>query len=510
MRMLSRQVASHRFSSKFASYAFAIAASLACLIVRLGAEPALAGRPAYAIFALGVVITAAMAGLGPAVLASGLSVLFVLLITPEHRFDNQDAAEVLLFLLTCAGILWLGRVVNAARKTSADAFAKLESNAAELERKAAELSEREAHLESILATVPDAMIVIDDVGAVVSFSRTAERLFGYAESEIVGQNVKLLMPSPYRAEHDSYLARYKATGERRIIGSGRVVVGQRKDGATFPMELSVGEMQANGHRHFTGFVRDLTERQATEKRVQELQAELLHFSRVTALGQMGSTLAHEINQPLSAISNYLRGARRILEGHPHPASVRDALEKAADQALRAGEVVRRMRDFVQNREPERKPENLSTLIEEASALALIGAKERGIVLQFRLMAGSEKVFVDRVQIQQVLLNLIRNAIDSMETAGGDKVLTISVTPSPQGELVVKVTDTGAGIAPDVLPKLFEPFVTTKVTGMGVGLSICRTIIEAHGGRLWAESAAGQGASFLFTLPPARQLEGAHE
>jgi two-component system sensor kinase FixL len=225
---------------------------------------------------------------------------------------------------------------------------------------------------------------------------------------------------------------------------------------------------------------------------------------------MGSTLAHEINQPLSAISNYLRGARRILEAHPHPASVRDALEKAADQALRAGEVVRRMRDFVQNREPERKPENLATLIEEASALALIGAKERGIVLQFQLMAGSEKVFVDRVQIQQVLLNLIRNAIDSMESAGGDKVLTISVTPSPQGELIVKVTDTGGGIAPDVLPKLFEPFVTTKVTGMGVGLSICRTIIEAHGGRLWAESGTGQGASFLFTLPPARQLEGAHE
>ena len=170
---------------------------------------------------------------------------------------------------------------------------------------------REAHLQSILDTVPEAMIVIDDRGIMRSFSSAAERLFGYGANAAIGQNVKILMPAPYQENHDGYLQRYLHTGERHIIGIGRVVVGRRKDGSTFPMELAVGEMNSGNRRFFTGFIRDLTERQKTKSRLQELQSELVHISRLTAMGEMASTLAHELNQPLSAIANYLKGSRNL-------------------------------------------------------------------------------------------------------------------------------------------------------------------------------------------------------
>ena len=244
---------------------------------------------------------------------------------------------------------------------------------------------REAHLQSILDTVPEAMIVIDERGIMQSFSSAAERLFGYQAAEAIGQNVEILMPAPYRENHDGYLQRYMDTGERRIIGIGRVVVGQRKDGSTFPMELAVGEMKSGDRRFFTGFIRDLTERQQTEARLQELQSELVHISRLTAMGEMASTLAHELNQPLSAIANYLRGSRRLLEGagDEKSAAMRDALDKAADQAMRAGQIIRRLRDFVSRGESEQRVESITKLVEEASALALVGVKDRGIRVQFQ-------------------------------------------------------------------------------------------------------------------------------
>jgi two-component system sensor kinase FixL len=359
---------------------------------------------------------------------------------------------------------------------------------------------REAHLESILATVPDAMIVIDERGIIQSFSAAAERLFGYAPSDVIGQNIKLLMPSPYRENHDGYIERYLTTGERRIIGIGRVVVGERKDGSTFPMELAVGEMKSGAQRFFTGFIRDLTERQQTEARLQELQSELVHISRLTAMGEMASTLAHELNQPLSAISNYLKGSRRLLEGEAgeRPAMMRDALEKAADQAMRAGQIIRRLRDFVSRGESERRVENIIKLVEEASALALVGVKDRGIHVTFQFDPAVELVLADRVQIQQVLLNLIRNAMDAMEATHA-RDLAISVMPAGNNLVRVSVADTGSGIEPEVAEQLFQPFVTTKRHGMGVGLSISRTIVEAHGGRIWVEPNPVGGTIFHFTL-----------
>jgi two-component system sensor kinase FixL len=310
----------------------------------------------------------------------------------------------------------------------------------------------------------------------------------------------MLMPSPYRGDHDGFLARYMRTGERRIIGIGRVVVGERKDGSTFPMELAVGEMRGRNQRLFSGFIRDLTERQHTEARLQELQAELVHMSRLTAMGEMASALAHELNQPLSAIANYMKGSRRLLEeGSDERATIlRDAMDKAAEQALRAGQIIRRLRDFVARGESERRVEDVKKLVEEASALALVGAKDRGVRMHFQFDPSIDFVLADKVQIQQVLLNLIRNAIEAMEESDR-RELVVSTAPA-QGNLVeISVADTGAGIASEIYAQLFQPFVTTKPRGMGVGLSISRTIVEAHGGTIAPRPNPGGGTVFCFTL-----------
>ena len=363
-----------------------------------------------------------------------------------------------------------------------------------------ELREREAHLQSVLDTVPDAMIVIDSKGIIQSFSITAQRLFGYTDGEIVGRNVSLLMPEPYRSHHDAYLARYLGTGERRIIGIVRVVVGERKDGSTFPMELAVGEMKSGPRRFFTGFVRDLTERQQTQQRLQDLQSELIFMSRYTALGEMASTLAHELNQPLTAIASYLNGARRLLDGGKSAdmPQVREAMEIAAGQALRAGQVIKRLREFVARGESERQVEELRPMVEEAAALALVGAKEAGVRVYFDFSPTASHVLADKIQVQQVLLNLIRNAVEAMQETR-KRELSITTAPAEAGMVEIRVADTGPGIAPEVMARLFQPFVTTKAQGMGVGLSISRTIIEAHGGKLSAEANHGGGTVFRLTL-----------
>jgi two-component system sensor kinase FixL len=364
---------------------------------------------------------------------------------------------------------------------------------------------REAHLESILDTVPEAMIVIDERGIIQSFSSAAERQFGCRAAEAIGQNVSTLMPAPYHENHDAYLQRYLNTGERRIIGIGRVVVGQRKDGSTFPMELAVGEMKSGDQRFFTGFIRDLTERQQTEARLQELQSELVHISRLTAMGEMASTLAHELNQPLSAIANYLRGSRRLLEGasDEKSAAMRDALDKAGDQAMRAGHIIRRLRDFVARGESERRVESITKLVEEASALALVGVKDLGIRVQFQFKPEIDLVIADRVQVQQVVLNLIRNAMDAMETSQ-TRDLVVAIAPAESGHVRISVTDSGSGISPEIAEQLFQPFITTKRHGMGVGLSISRAIVEAHNGRIWVEPNPTGGTIFHFTLAVVNQ------
>lgn len=370
------------------------------------------------------------------------------------------------------------------------------------EQRAAErkVSASEAHLRSILSTVPDAMMVIDERGRLMSFSAAAERLFGVGEAEVLGRNVNCLMPSPDREQHDSYIRRYMATGEARIIGRGRTVTGRRWNGSTFPMELAVGEAITDGQRVFTGFVRDLTEAQRTEARMEELRSGLVHAARISAMGTMASTLAHELNQPLTAVANYMEAVRDLL-ADPNPDDmpmIRDALGDAAGEALRAGQIVRRLREFVARGEVEKSVEDLPTLIEEASKLALIGARERGVTVAFDLDPAAGPVLVDKVQTQQVLINLMRNAIEAMADSPVRQLRVVTEQDGP-GSVRVTVADTGPGVPPETAENLFRAFNSSKSTGMGLGLSICRTIVEANGGRIWMEPAAGGGSLFRFTL-----------
>jgi two-component system sensor kinase FixL len=375
------------------------------------------------------------------------------------------------------------------------------------ERKAAEIALRDSELRwrSIVDTVPDAIIVIDATGIVESFSPAAERLFGYTADEVVGLNVKMLMPQPYRGAHDGYLARYMRTGERRIIGIGRIVVGQRKNGETFPMELAVGEFASPNGNFFTGFVRDLTERQEAERRIADLQTELLHASRLSVMGQMASTMAHELNQPLTAVTNYLEAGRHLIaRGTAAPERVADLMEKAVAQAQRAGEVIRQLRQFVSKGETERHTQNLNQLVEEALALGLVGARQSGVRVSLEFDHNLPSVMVDPVQIQQVVLNLVRNAVEAMEEVDR-RELTIT-TAVAGDEIEVSVADTGPGIAPELADRLFQPFVTTKKAGMGLGLSICREIVEAHHGHLTAVARPAGGTVFRLTLPKVNEDE----
>ena len=375
-------------------------------------------------------------------------------------------------------------------------IAKIARDLSEARHVREELAQGQALLRSILETVPDAFVIIDQRGLIHSFSSAAERLFGFTAAEVVGRNVSMLMPSPYREAHDGYIARYLATGERRIIGIGRIVAGQRRDGSTFPMELAVGEVNLAGLRLFTGFVRDLTERQEREQRVTELQSELLHVSRLTELGQMVSALAHEVNQPLTAITNYLGGARRLLAAGKQE-SARQAMERIAEQADRARQIIQRLRDFVRKRETERRAENLLKVIEETSALALAGVGAE-LKLEIRVADDAAEALVDRVQIQQVLLNLMRNAVEAM---AGSARRELAVSTDRIGDMVkLCVADTGPGLPDPVRARLFQPFLTTKPDGLGVGLSVCRTIVEAHGGDLGAEDNDGGGTIFWLTVP----------
>jgi two-component system sensor kinase FixL len=473
--------------SGVARYAIGTAAVGLAVAARLLLAPIVSDESLYLFLVPAVMAAAGVGGLGPGLSATALGLLLGIVAFPVHpQLTAGDTVDAAAFAAIGAGMAWIGKLLRQNRiremASTQDALA------------------RGAHLQSILDTVPDAMIVIDERGSMQSFSSAASRLFGYAPDDVIGKNIKMLMPSPYRESHDGYLERYFRTGERRIIGIGRVVVGERRDGSTFPMELSVGEMSSGSRRFFTGFIRDLTERQRTEGRLQELQTELVHISRLTAMGEMASALAHELNQPLSAIANYMRGSRRLLESRTDEESVviRDAMEKAAAQSLRAGEIIRRLRDFVARGESERRIESVKKLIEEASALALVGAKEHGVRVRFQIDPNHDLVLVDKVQIQQVLFNLIRNAIEAMEQSSRRELL---IGSRPDGELVeVLVADTGVGIAPEISAQLFQPFITTKRYGMGVGLSISRSIVESHGGQIVVEPNNGGGTVFRFTMP----------
>ncbi len=482
-------------------------------------------------------------------------------------------------------------------------------------------------LAAILSTAVDGIIAMDPRGVVLLYNRACERLFGYRAGEVVGQNVRMLMPQPYRDEHDGYLDNYNRTGERRIIGIGREVVGRRKDGSTFPMYLSVGEGGPTGQRFFVGIIhdlsalrweteqregadrllaqivqssedaitsvaldgtitswnaaaeriygftpseaigrhismilppdrmteddeimaqlrtgrsmehyetvrrhkdghdvlvslsvapiydasgammgtsktaRDVTERKRSEERLLGMQNELAHIGRLSAMGQMSAAIAHELNQPLTAVANYAKAAQRLLQNeNPEPRqlqSAREAMEKAVTQTLRAGTIIRYLRDFVEKRESHKSPEDMNETIRQAVSLSMVGHSHTNIKLILALHPTLPRVPIDKVQIQQVLVNLVRNAMEAM---AGVETRELGISSDVEEDGVrITVRDNGPGFAPHVAARLFQPFVTTKADGMGIGLKICQSIIEGHGGTI--EARQGEpGAIFVIRLP----------
>ena len=469
------------------AYAVAAGAVLALFVIRYLLHGLLQHGAVFAPFVPAILIASTICGLGPALLSLALS------LAGAWYFGSLagtiGATELAIYAAVGLATIAIGEGVHRARTIAARTQAMLE--------------EREAHLKSILDTVLDATVVIEKDGTIVSFNSAAVRQFGYRSDEVIGQNVRVLMPEPYRGEHDGYMHRYLMTGERRIIGIDRVVVGRRKDGSTFPMKLAVGEMKAKDRLYFTGFIRDLTEREESEARLQEVQGELARLARLNELGEMASTLAHELNQPLSAIANYAQGCSRLLRnvGDETASRMREALEEISRQSLRAGQIIRHLREFVMRGETEKTAEDIRKMVEEAGALALVGSRERGVRTVFDYRPGADMVLADRVQIQQVLINLMRNAMEAMRDSTRRE---LTIRTLPDGDMAaVEVSDTGPGISEEIAARLFQPFVTSKAGGMGIGLSISKRIIESHGGRMVASRNADGGATFRFTLPAIR-------
>lgn len=363
-----------------------------------------------------------------------------------------------------------------------------------------DLQALQLHLKSILASVPDGMIVINEAGKILAFSSAAEKLFGYDSADVIGKDVSLLMGGRDESNHQKYVRAYVDTGKRHIIGVGRVVTAKRSDGTMFPIDLKIGEAQVGDHFLFTAFVRDLSEQRRNELRMQEMQAELVHFSRMSAVGTMASALAHELNQPLTAVANYLEAARDLLDSDAEGAReiLHEALDEASRQAVRAGEIVRKLRGYVSRGEIDTRSVPLAPLLADSIALARISGDVADIPIEQDIAPGLGAVLADPIQVQQVVINLLRNGAEAMQGTEAPKMRLVAES-GPEDFVTVQVCDNGPGMSEDVRRTLFKPFMTSKSQGMGLGLSICQTIVEAHGGKIEAIPSDGGGSCFRFTL-----------
>ena len=376
------------------------------------------------------------------------------------------------------------------------------NDSAELERTRQLLDDREARLKSILDTAVDGIITIDERGIIESVNRGTERIFGYTSDELVGRSVNVLMPSPYREEHDGYMARYLRTGQPRIIGIGREAEGQHKDGTRFPIDLAVSEIRVPGARVFTGVVHDISARRRAEAEARRRNAELAHAARLSTIGELTSGIAHEVNQPLTAMVNFAEACLRMLRsGNADSHKLEDALGQITVQGQRAGHIIRHMRRLARKGERARVTVDISRRVPDVLGLVSNELRASGIALHLVLDESLPAVECDRIQIEQVVLNLVRNAMDVLEEGPAEgRELTIHTRADGHENIEILVEDTGEGFAVGDDERIFETFFTTKADGLGMGLSISRSIIEEHGGRLWASPRPGGGAIFHVNLP----------
>ncbi|MFT4994347.1 MAG: two-component system sensor kinase FixL [Paraglaciecola sp.] len=365
----------------------------------------------------------------------------------------------------------------------------------------------EAQLSALLNAAVDGIIIIDNRGTIELFSRAAQRMFGYKDAEVLGQNIKMLMPEPHQGQHDEYLQNYRYGAQARIIGRGREVQGRKQDGEIFPIELSVGEVKKSSHKQFFGIIRDISKQVKIHEDAMENRERLTHMTHRNSMGEMAAGIAHEINQPLSAITSYAHASQNLLEAmtdlnaesNVHQQKILKALHNISDQALRAGEVITRLRAFVKKRKAKLEVVDLNTLIEDTVNLAKVEMPllNHGIVLELCTQA-SPLLKVDPVQVQQVLLHLISNAIDAMEDRPNAPV-QICTRWLEKNRIEVAVVDVGHGVSEDNRTTLFTPFFSTKKDAMGMGLTISESIINAYGGELRYRRGTSKGSVFAFSL-----------
>jgi two-component system sensor kinase FixL len=360
----------------------------------------------------------------------------------------------------------------------------------------------DARLAGLLDSAADAIVFVDEKARILVVNQACERLFGYSSAEMLGRNVSMIMAPEFADNHDRYVAEYLRTGTRKVIGLSREVRARHRDGTAFPVELSLGEAHTAEGRQFVGILRDLRPRWNVEIRLNQLQADLVHMARVSAMDEMGAALAHELNQPLTAVMLYLQAFRRAYDANPAEVPLSPAgraiFDKALREAERAGNIIQRMRRFVEKREPRRRTLDLNPLVDDALELTLLGTLP-GTRVTRSLAPDLPPVAVDPVQIQQIVVNLLRNAIDAARIAPSPEVRVTSVLNGDRIEL--SVADNGPGIAPDLVPNLFRAFSSSKGGGLGLGLAISRTIAQTHGGDLTVDpGGGGRGACFTLHLP----------
>jgi two-component system, LuxR family, sensor kinase FixL len=455
---------------------------LVALLLRFGLFKDHSGD-VYLTFFPAVAIAIIVGGSAGGVLAVALSVLAIeLWVNPYDQLGEWVALAV--FTIGAAIIAFALRLVH---------YALTINLSREFQRR------RNAQLKAIVDTALEGMITYDKQGVLQYANPAACEIYGYEGSELVGLNVKSLMPDSESAQQEGVIVTDLDAGEKKIIGRRRRVLGRRKQGEIVPTELTVNEASfGDGEILFVGMMRDLSALEREKARADALRDKLFHASRLNDMSEVVESLAHDVAQPLTAIANFLAAARRM----PGAADLRGAdgvLVKAENQAKRASDILGRLRGFIEKRSPERAPEDLHRLIEAALGLAYLGDAEKAPQIELREISKAIDVNVDRIQIQQVIINFLRNAAEAAKDALIPKIVVATSIDNP-GRICVSVEDNGSGVDPEVAGKLFEPFVSTKTSGMGIGLSLCKSIIESHGGEIGYRPANPRGSVFFFALP----------
>jgi PAS domain S-box-containing protein len=369
-----------------------------------------------------------------------------------------------------------------------------------------DLQDRDRKTRRIIDSALDAVLSIDERGRVTEWNAQAETMFGWKRDEAVGRTLsELLIPERYRDAHDRGLRHFISTGEGPFLNQRFEISALRRDGTEFPVELAIAPYRIDGNWEFSGFVRDITERKVAEasaRRQREMEMELAHANRVATMGQLAASIAHEVNQPVgAAVTNAHAALRWLGAAPPNTDEVRHALTRIVTNGNRASDVLSRIRAFIKKAPPCHASVDVNQAVLEVVALTRSEAKKNKVTVQMQLADGLPVVPADRIQLQQVLLNLIVNAIEAMSASdAGSRRLLISSTKSGSNAVSLAVQDSGPGFPEASIGQIFQAFYTTKPAGLGMGLSICRSIVEAHGGQLSAAAGNPKGAIFTFTLP----------